>query len=437
MKLNLGENIRTYRRKLNLTQEQLADRLGVSGQSVSRWENGATYPDMEFLPVMARLFGCTTDDLLGCGKEYRTPTDRELQETIQKAVAQADVSTVISVLRTIRCECSDGAAMAVWHFIFSIRKGHPLYGNEELLKELRLYFRELLESGRFHISRSILIHTWLALETDEGAEEIIIRNAAGEDWDMSYIALRVARAEGLADFETAQKLRAALRFYKLNESLLDSALRKSYTPRDAVNSVVWKGINERKLRVIQEFCGMMPDPMYPVSGDGEPDIFVGTRLEIGFFYGAQLAAQGEADAALTVFEDCCTLIEKITEISDDLLEEFRQGRGDSRLCRRVTTRVPELAHLTAYIRPDRLFRASIPLTFPDDMELVVCCDDKILHRQIVPIDLEEFLDDPIHSCYRIDGAWLEKLRSLPRFQALEQRMETTLARYRRRFGDIT
>jgi len=436
MKLNIGENIRTYRRKINLTQEQLADQLGVSGQSVSRWENSVTYPDMELLPVMARLFGCTTDDLLGCGKECRTPTDKELQETMQRAVVEEDVSAIISTLRTIRCECSDGAVMATWHYIFSIRNGNPLYGNEELLKELRIYFRELLDNGRFHISRSLLIHTWLALETDEGAEEIIRRNAAGEDWDMSYIALRVARAEGLADFETARKLRAVLRFFKLNESLLDSTLKKRHAPRDAVNSGLWKGINERKLRVIHEFCGMTPDPMYPVSGDGEPDIFVGTRLEIGFFYGAQLAAQGEADAALTVFEDCCTLIEKVMEISDDLLEEFRQGRGDYRLCRRVMTRVPELEHLTVYIRPDKLFRAPIPMTFPDDMELVICSDDKILYRQIVSIDLEDFLDDPVHSRYRIDGAWPDRLRSLPRFQALEQRMETTLVRYRKRFGDI-
>ena len=39
MKLKIGDNIRAYRRKIAWTQEQLADRLGVSGQSVSRWEN--------------------------------------------------------------------------------------------------------------------------------------------------------------------------------------------------------------------------------------------------------------------------------------------------------------------------------------------------------------------------------------------------------------
>ena len=42
MKLTIGENIRDYRRKQDLTQEEFAECLGVSYQSVSRWENGAT-----------------------------------------------------------------------------------------------------------------------------------------------------------------------------------------------------------------------------------------------------------------------------------------------------------------------------------------------------------------------------------------------------------
>ena len=42
MKLNIGENIRSHRKQADMTQEQLADKLGVSFQSVSRWENSST-----------------------------------------------------------------------------------------------------------------------------------------------------------------------------------------------------------------------------------------------------------------------------------------------------------------------------------------------------------------------------------------------------------
>ena len=48
----LGEVVRERRLDQNLTQEELAERLGVTYQSVSRWENGATYPDLELLPAI-------------------------------------------------------------------------------------------------------------------------------------------------------------------------------------------------------------------------------------------------------------------------------------------------------------------------------------------------------------------------------------------------
>lgn len=61
-----SRNLRRLRLEKNLTQEQLANILGVSVQSVSRWECGITLPDVMLLPVIARLYGITVDDL------YRT-----------------------------------------------------------------------------------------------------------------------------------------------------------------------------------------------------------------------------------------------------------------------------------------------------------------------------------------------------------------------------
>ena len=57
MTLRIAENIRRLRQERGLTQGQLAERLGVSYQAVSRWENETTYPDIELLPAIASLFG--------------------------------------------------------------------------------------------------------------------------------------------------------------------------------------------------------------------------------------------------------------------------------------------------------------------------------------------------------------------------------------------
>ena len=61
----IGSNIKKYRKQRKITQEQLAEVLGVSDQAVSRWENGTTYPDIELLPTIALYFRVTLDELMG------------------------------------------------------------------------------------------------------------------------------------------------------------------------------------------------------------------------------------------------------------------------------------------------------------------------------------------------------------------------------------
>lgn len=59
------EIIRSIREKNNLTQEQFAERIHVTRQAVSRWENGETQPDTEQLKTLSRVFGVSINTLLG------------------------------------------------------------------------------------------------------------------------------------------------------------------------------------------------------------------------------------------------------------------------------------------------------------------------------------------------------------------------------------
>ena len=63
--LFLSENLKKYRILNNLTQEDVAGYLGITSQSVSKWERGETYPDITFLPALANIFETSVDLLIG------------------------------------------------------------------------------------------------------------------------------------------------------------------------------------------------------------------------------------------------------------------------------------------------------------------------------------------------------------------------------------
>lgn len=75
---NTGEVISKRRLELGLTQNQLADILGISFQAISKWENNVTYPDILMLPKLARALNTTVDALLGYSSVI-TDYDRRYQ----------------------------------------------------------------------------------------------------------------------------------------------------------------------------------------------------------------------------------------------------------------------------------------------------------------------------------------------------------------------
>ena len=99
MKLNIGETIKKLRRERDITQEEFAEVLGVSCQSVSRWENNLCYPDIELIPTIAAFFDISTDKLMGVDDvAEKKAVDRYLKD-FQVAMSIGNINECIRIAR--------------------------------------------------------------------------------------------------------------------------------------------------------------------------------------------------------------------------------------------------------------------------------------------------------------------------------------------------
>ena len=64
MTISFGTNLRTLRKKRNLSKEDLARKLQISRQSISKWEQGISYPSILYLVPLTKILDCTLEELL-------------------------------------------------------------------------------------------------------------------------------------------------------------------------------------------------------------------------------------------------------------------------------------------------------------------------------------------------------------------------------------
>lgn len=97
--LHLGENIIRLRKKEHMTQEELANYMGVSKSSVSKWETSATYPDIMFLPELANLFNVTLDELIGYEPQLNKKQIRRIYHTLSDEMGNGDKDAAMEKLK--------------------------------------------------------------------------------------------------------------------------------------------------------------------------------------------------------------------------------------------------------------------------------------------------------------------------------------------------
>ena len=93
MNKKIGNFIHQLRKENNLTQEQLAEKLGVSNRSVSRWENGITLPDISLMKCICEEFHISISELINGERQILSP---EVANTEEKTVLKTkEVANVI------------------------------------------------------------------------------------------------------------------------------------------------------------------------------------------------------------------------------------------------------------------------------------------------------------------------------------------------------
>lgn len=106
IEMKFEENLRELRKQKGMSQEELADKLSVSRQAVSKWENGSAYPELDKLMVLCELFHCTMDDLLqGTIKEENKTVSKALYEQHERTFTKAMVIGVSLILFGASCYC--------------------------------------------------------------------------------------------------------------------------------------------------------------------------------------------------------------------------------------------------------------------------------------------------------------------------------------------
>ncbi len=308
MKLNLGYNIRKYRKENGFTQESLAEYLGVSYQAVSRWENGTTYPDMELVPVMAKLFGVSADSLFDITDAMR---DNAAKETIDELArlsreVKPDTERITELIRDVRhnylgCDC-------FWEFWMSVNNN--VYRLPEVFPEVRLTVEAIL-SGKFKTyDKHLSVQYFSVIESESLVGKFLDEYSTEQDISRNF--LLYDRYKKLGDTEKADIYRQKNLFLHIAELVSTNGLWSIDPASDPEGELSQVKIS---LDLLHNICECKPDEKHPISGNGQVDVFVYERIDLGMTLAAHLARIGENDKALAVIEDVTFLFAKAMAIT--------------------------------------------------------------------------------------------------------------------------
>ena len=200
MKLYIDENLKKLRAAKNVTQETLADYLGVTYQAVSRWEVGAAYPDIELLPEIARFFSVSLEELIGT--EGDIDREHRILDKCNELEWDGNYAQALSNLRQLEREFPNDWYVKMRICQNLVKSAHKNY--DGILPELRQYAFSALkhcsvkDSTEYNGIMSAIVMAVPEEEVDEWAQYLSVSARYGY-----YQALQ-NRYRERGDFEQAK-----------------------------------------------------------------------------------------------------------------------------------------------------------------------------------------------------------------------------------------
>ena len=194
--LYLPENLKKYRILKNLTQEDVAEYLGITPQSVSKWERGESYPDITFLPALANIFETSVDLLIGMDTiraeetrynihkkavEYQRCEDYDLAEKTYRdalLIYPNNPGMILGLASTLALKGNTDEAIEL------MERGLPLSINEKQKATVRATLCFLyLKAGREDKANRLASELPHTRESREVIQPLIQQGLAGEQID--------------------------------------------------------------------------------------------------------------------------------------------------------------------------------------------------------------------------------------------------------------
>lgn len=235
--MKIGQVIRSYRKKENLTQEQIANYLNVSAPAVNKWENEISYPDIELLAPLARILKIDVNMLLSFNIELTKEEIRNCLEEISKTVSENGID--------------EGFKKAVY-----LIKQYPNCDNLiiHVAESMNMYNK--LYKGEHYEEYDKKVISWyeiLALSNNEKTAEIgkcdlIVKYIESEQYEKAQKMLYTIAEDDMLDLNCQKKLLQAQIFEKTSRG------KSAY---EIYEQMILKGANEIMFAVsfiIKQLC---------------------------------------------------------------------------------------------------------------------------------------------------------------------------------------